>query len=63
MKQAEPLPMPKGEEMKNLSNAEIVDMACSATIPPKALFKVRQELLRRLEQGDRAIKACKEIAA
>ena len=49
--------------MKNLSNRELVDMACSATIPPKALFEVRQELLRRLEQGDRAIKACKEIAA
>jgi len=49
--------------MKNLSNEEIVDMVCSATIPPKALFNARQELLRRLEQGDRAIKACKEIAA
>jgi hypothetical protein len=48
--------------MRNLSNRELVDMACSATIPPKALFEVRQELLRRLEAGDRAIQACREIA-
>ena len=56
--------------MKNLSNEELIgENRSSAEINANNIGKssylmlLEYELLRRLEHGDRAIKACKEIAA
>ena len=56
--------MLKGNEMKNLSNEELIGIATDydATLTHDHI-KARTELLRRLEAGDRAIKACREIVA
>ena len=57
--------------MKNLSNEELIQKLVSLSWVAGSndhegydeAVESRAELLRRLEQGDRAIKACKEIAA
>jgi len=52
--------------MEKLSNEELVElhMIISRTsLIQGDKINVAKELLRRLEAGDRAIKACKEIAA
>jgi len=56
--------------MKNLSNLELIGehMSSSERNANKLgksayLLALEAELLRRLEAGDRAIQACKEIAA
>jgi len=56
--------------MRNLSNEELVQKLRSVayvaglndTDSYDEEYEAKAELLRRLEQGDRAIKACKEIA-
>lgn len=56
--------------MKNLSNEELVQQYFEACEEfnyndgqIETVTLLAQELLRRLEHGDRAIKACREIAA
>jgi len=49
--------------MKNLSNeCLLATMADYASATDKERYEAKVELLRRLEHGDRAIKACREIA-
>lgn len=69
--QAEPLPMPKGNEMKKLSNEELIKILQNTAVRIgmggyvqeliNKADKLEAELLRRLEAGDRAIQACREI--
>ena len=50
--------------MKNLSNEELIEnIQDAAILGGKRDSVFVAELLRRLEHGDRAIKACREIAA
>jgi len=49
--------------MKNLSNKELIENIQDAAILGKRDSVFVAELLRRLEAGDRAIKACREIVA
>ena len=55
--------MPKENEMKKLSNEELIENIQDAAILGKRDSVFVAELLRRLEAGDRAIKACREIVA
>ena len=65
--------MPKGNEMKKLSNEELIKILQNTAVRIgmggyvqeliNKADKLEAELLRRLEAGDRAIKACREIAA
>ena len=49
--------------MKNLSNeCLLATMTDYASTTDKKRYEAKTELLRRLEAGDRAIQACKEIA-